>query len=273
MRRTTRTTILAALTAAAVVALSPGAARAAADLVRLELDLRPDFARRELALRAILTFANPGLESSFAFGLRDSFTTVEVREASSPVAVLRESGGITVRLERPEREVVLTFDLAGPAGASSDEKRDVLSPDDLFLLWSDRFYPTVFDDWAVYDITLTLPPGFEAIAPGRLAEREKVDDAVRWRFTSAAPIRLPSVFADRRWQRREHLVGGWSIQTLFHPESEVLADAVARTSADVLAFYTGDSNLTTASSSVILRWGWVNIRSISSRSCGTAMAT
>ena len=79
--------------------------------------LTSDFARRELALRAILTFANPGLESSFAFGLRDSFTTVEVREASSPVAVLRESGGITVRLERPERGVVLTFGVAGPAGA------------------------------------------------------------------------------------------------------------------------------------------------------------
>lgn len=226
------------LPVAAVYAVSPPAARAAPDLVRLELDLRPDFARGELAERAILTFANPGLEASFTFGLRDSFTTVGVREASSPVAVERESGGITVRLERPAREVVLTFDLAGPAGASSDEKREVLSPDDLFLLWSDRFYPTVFDDWAVCDIALTLPPGFEAIAPGRLAERQEVEGAVRWRFTSEVPIRLPSVFADRRWQRREHRIGGLRIQTLFHPESAALADAVARTSADVLAFYT-----------------------------------
>jgi len=236
MRRTPRA-ILSAIWAAAVVALAPPSARAAADLVRLELDLRPDFARRELAETAVLTFANPGREAEFAFGLRDGFTRVEVREASSPVAVERESGRITVRLERPASEVVLTFELAGPAGASLDEKRDVLTPDDLFLLWSDRFYPTVFDDWAACDITLTLPPGFEAIAPGRLAERREQDGAVRWRFTSAAPIRLPSVFADRRWQRREHPVGDWRITTLFHPESAVLADAVARASADVLAFY------------------------------------
>ena len=59
------------LPVAAVYAVSPPAARAAPDLVRLELDLRPDFARGELAERAILTFANPGLEASFTFGLRD----------------------------------------------------------------------------------------------------------------------------------------------------------------------------------------------------------
>ncbi len=238
MRRTTRATFWTAIAAASVVALAPPPARAAADLVRLELDLRPDFARRELAETAVLTFANPGREAEFAFGLRDSFTRVEVREASSPVAVERESGGISVRLERPAPEVALTFDLAGPAGASLDEKRELLTPDDLFLLWSDRFYPTVFDDWAACDIAITLPPGFEAIAPGRLAERREQGGAVRWRFTSTAPIRLPSVFADRRWQRREHPVGDWRITTLFHPESAPLADAVARSSADVLAFYT-----------------------------------
>ncbi len=233
-----RAAMVAALGALTAVAVAHPAARATPDLVRLELDLRPDFARRELAETAVLTFANPGLEVEFAFGLRDSFTRLEVREASSPVAVERESGGLTVRLERPAPEVVLTFELAGPAGASGDEKRDLLTPDDLFLLWSDRFYPTVFDDWAASDIALTLPPGFEAIAPGRLAERREVDGAVRWRFTSEVPIRLPSVFADRRWQRREHAVDGWRIQTLFHPESAPLADAVARASADVLAFYT-----------------------------------
>lgn len=231
---------IAGLLTAGVGAEVAGAASEApipADLIRLELDLRPDFAARTLAETAVLTFENPGLEGTFELGLRDAFTSVAVREASSPVAVERSRGAITVRLERPARRVVLTFELSGPAGASGDEKRELLTADDLFLLWSDRFYPTVFDDWASTEIAVTLPAGFEAIAPGRLAERREAESGVHWRFASETPIRLPSVFADRRWQRREHQVGAWRIQTLFHPESAALADEVARASADVLAFY------------------------------------
>jgi len=189
------------------------AAAGAADLERVELDLRPGFEEGTLALSARLEYANPELARDFELGLSDRFERVAVTVGGEAVPFERGPGWIVVRLERAAPRVVLDFELAGPSGASDDERRPVLTGDDLFLLWSDRFYPIDFEDWALYRIELTLPAGFEAIAPGRLVER------------------------DRRWTRSAHEVGGRAIETLFHPESAPLAGRVARASADVLAFF------------------------------------
>lgn len=209
----------------------------AADLERAELDLRPDFATGELALSARLEYANPELARDFELGLSDRFERVSVTVGREPVPFERGPGWIAVRLERPAPTVVLDFELAGLAGASADERRPVLTGDDLFLLWSDRFYPIAFEDWARFRIDLTLPAGFEAIAPGRLVGRVETPAGVRWRFETSPPVRNVSVFADRRWVRRAHDVGGRAIETLFHPASAPLAGRVARASADVLAFF------------------------------------
>lgn len=207
------------------------------DLERVELDLRPGFDEGTLALTARLEYSNPRLEREIVLGLSERFDRVAVALHGESIPFEREGGWIALRLEQPTPTVVLEFELAGAAGASDDERRPVLTRDDLFLLWSDRFYPIDFEDWALFRIDLTLPPGFEAIAPGRLVERVGTPAGVRWRFETSHPARNVSVFADRRWRRTAHEVGGRAIETLFHPESAPLAGRVARASADVLAFF------------------------------------
>jgi len=215
------------------------AAAFAADLERIDLDVRPDFEAGRIEIGARLEIDNPSYRADFEFGLSDRYDRVRVTAAGAECAVEREPGGVVVRVDRPGARVELEFELSGPAGASDDERRPVLSPDDLFLLWSDRFYPIDFEDWAVAGVTLTLPAGFEAIAPGRLVARDPVPGGERWRFETSQPVRNLSVFADRRWVRRVHQIGPRRIETLLHPESDALAAKIARSSADVLDFFEG----------------------------------
>lgn len=227
-----------------LVALAGGLALAATaagavDLVRIELDVRPDFAAGRIDLAARLEIDNPTLQSDFEFGLSDGYERVRVTADERECQVTRETGVVVVRVERPGPRLVLDFELSGPTGASADERRSTLGADDLFLLWSDRFYPIDFEDWALARIALTLPAGFEAIAPGRLVAREPVAGGELWRFETSQPVRNLSIFADRRWIRRVHQIGARRIETLFHPESDPLAGRVARSSAEVLDFFEG----------------------------------
>lgn len=229
---------------ACAVALGGGLALAAtaagaADLVRIDLEVRPDFAAGRIELAARLEIDNPTFQGDFEFGLSDRYERVRVTADGRECQLTREPGGIVVRVERPGRRLVLGFELSGPTGASADERRATLGADDLFLLWSDRFYPIDFEDWALARVDLTLPAGFEAIAPGRLVVREPVAGGERWRFETSQPVRNLSVFADRRWIRRVHQIGARRIETLFHPESDPLSGRVARSSAEVLDFFEG----------------------------------
>ncbi len=231
-----------ALLAMAVGPAAPDVSSLVADrpyrVTRYDLVIRPDFSARRLRVVAALTIANPARADSFEFALSDRYARVRVvRADSSPADVERAPGGVVVHVGAPQATEILVFTLEGEPGRSLDEDRDVIMPHSLFLLWSDRFYPLRFEDWATARTTAVLPEAFRAIAPGRLARREREGDEVRWVFETSHPSRLLSVFADTRWIRTERVINGIRMQTLLYPESQRFSRQILATSADVLAFY------------------------------------
>lgn len=203
-----------------------------------DLAIRPDFATRTLSVVAAVTVENPALADSFDFALSDRYSRVRVvRADSSPAAVVRGPGGLTVHVGAPRSREIFVFTLAGEPGRSLDEDRGVITPQSRFLLWSDRFYLLRFEDWATARTAVVLPVGFQAIAPGRLIGREPEGADVRWVFETTHPSRLFSVFADTRWIRTERVIDGIRMQTLLYPESQRLSGQILATSADVLGFY------------------------------------
>lgn len=115
-------------------------------------------------MQARLTIANPSLETQFRFLLADWYGAVNVRSRSGPGTVTRETGSVTVRVNRPSRDERLVFELSGVPGQSTSEARPVIGDSSLFLLWSDRFYPVDFDDWTVVRTRIELPETFRALA-------------------------------------------------------------------------------------------------------------
>jgi len=207
------------------------------DVRYYDLRIAPDFSTSTLRVVATVEIDNPDLEPSHLFGLNDRYTSVVVRADGEPVGVERESGWIAVTLDAPVREFTLTFDLSGNLGRSDGERRDVVADSSLFLLWSDRFYPIVFDDWAVVQTAVTLPPGFEVVAPGRKTVVVPSDAGDIHLFATSYPTVCFSVIADRRWIRGGGARDGILVQTLLHPESRRFADQIVETSAEVLRFY------------------------------------
>jgi aminopeptidase N len=203
-----------------------------------DLLIRPDFAARRLRVVAAVTVENPSLADSFEFALSDRYTDVRVvRADSSPAEAEHVPGGVLVHVGAPRAREVLVFTLEGEPERSLDEDRDVIASQSLFLLWSDRFYPLRFEDWATARTTVVLPAGFTAIAPGRLIGRRSDGTAVRWTFETTHPSRLFSVLADTRWIRTERVIDGLRMQTLLYPESQRFSEQILATSADVLGFY------------------------------------
>jgi len=207
------------------------------DILHYDLVIEPDFSTGALHFEASIRIDNPLRERSFTFGLNDRYDSIEVREKDSPVKFERGSGRITVTVERPSKVVLLDFDLRGTLGQSNGEERSIVTDSSLFLLWSDRFYPISFDDWAVVRTKVVLPPGFTALAPGAPLETVNLRGKIGHGFETTNPTVCFSVFADKRWCRREKVINGIRMQTLLLPGSERFAEQIFATSAEVLAFY------------------------------------
>lgn len=162
---------------------------------------------------------------------------MKVTSTTGRAAIQRNQGTITITVKKPARKVSLFFALKGSPGKSVGEDRAVIEDQSLFLLWSDRFYPIDFDDWAIVKTTIILPPNFQAIAPGRLAKVHRVGGKVKYIFETTKPAVCFSVFADSRWIRIEREMNGLRMQTLLHPESQKWAERIFTTSGEILKFY------------------------------------
>lgn len=204
------------------------------DIEHYDVFIQPDFGSKQLSLRVSVSIHNPGLESSFSFGLSDSFRSVIVTSAESPVATQKHPGAITVSVKKPTRRFSLVFDLKGLSGRSTDEDRDVIDSHSLFLLWSDRFYPIDFNDWATIKTTIVLPANFQAIAPGKLTGVRPVSGNDEFTFETTKRAVAFSVFADSRWIRTERKINGLWMQTLLHPESQKFAEQIFSTSSEIV---------------------------------------
>lgn len=207
------------------------------DIEHYDMLIQPDFKSKQLFVKVVVAIDNPALEKSFTFGLNDRYGSVGVTCSSSRAVAERNPGTITVSVEKPTKRISLVFDIKSSPGRSQDEDRDVIDEHSLFLLWSDRFYPIDFNDWATVKTIIVLPPNFPAIAPGRQARVRRVDDKDEYTFETRNPAVGFSVFADSRWTRTERTINGLRMQTLLHPESQKFAEQIFRTSSEILKFY------------------------------------
>jgi hypothetical protein len=208
------------------------------DVQRCDLLIQPDLASRRLRLTATLDIANPGGDSEFTFFLAAWYDTVLVQSRAGPAAVTREDGIVSVRVARPTSHERLVFHLSGAPGRSAGDDRPVLADSSLYLLWSDRFYPVDFDDWAIVSTELEVPRGFLVLAPGRRVLATERGGRHVERYETSQPIRAASVIADARWEETERTIAGTRMRTLLYPASRAFAEQIFRTSADVLDFYT-----------------------------------
>jgi hypothetical protein len=232
-----RSTISTAMLLAALVVLAWARDGDAANIRHYDLDIRPDFDLKAIRTRATLTIDNPALEDSFWFELSPRYTGLMVRDGASPARFERSGGRVLVVVDHPRVVQEMTFEISGRPGRSDDEDREVVGARDVFLLWSDRFYPVVFTDWATVRTTITLPEGFQAIAPGRLVASRVGPETATYQFETTRPTRAFSVFADSRWIRSERVIGGLRFVTLLFPESERHRDRILSSAADVVSFY------------------------------------
>jgi hypothetical protein len=207
------------------------------DVQHYDLFIEPDFAARTIALTSTITIDNAKLEKDFSFKLNDHYGIVEVKSTASSVAIQRSEGAITITVEKPLKQVSLLFRLKGALGKSMDEDREVIDEQSLFLLWSDRFYPIDFNDWAMVKTIIVLPRHFQAIAPGMLKKIQHAGDKVTYVFETTNPEVCFSVFADSAWIKTEREINGIRMQTLLHPESPKFAEQIFTTSSEILKFY------------------------------------
>jgi hypothetical protein len=231
-----------AVAALAVVAALPiplGSRDAAAfDITRYDITVEPDFEAGVLSLTADVAIDNPALEREFTFALADFYGSIEMESKySSGTWEQTAPGWIKVTLGSATETVALHFKLSGKPGRSADENREILSKDSLFLLWSDRFYPMSFDDWAVLHTKVVVPDTFKAVAPGRLVSNRASGNKRIYVFETMNPAVCCSVFADARWIETEKTLRGIRMRTLLYPESQRFAEQIFETSGDVLSFY------------------------------------
>lgn len=201
-----------------------------------DLRIQPDFATREISVTAALEIENPRLEDTLSFELSEQYRVISVRQDRAEPAIDRAGSRLSIKIE-PRKTLTLIFQLLAISPKSDDEDRPVIDENSLFLLWSDRFYPVRFEDWATARTTLILPESFQGIAPGRLIRTVRSKGRVIYLFSTSRPAVQFSVFADSRWIGTTRTIHGLRMQTLLYPESQKFSDQIFATSSDVLRFY------------------------------------
>lgn len=207
------------------------------DIEQYDLLIKPDFATKSLFISTTITINNPTLQDTFYFGLNDRYETLTVKSNSSPVSIQRENGWIIIALQKPTKHITLVIETEGIIGKSDSENRQVITDSSLFLLWSDRFYPIDYNDWAKVKTTILLPDNFKVIAPGKQIRIKKHGKMFEHVFKTTKPIVCFSVFADSRWIVTKRKINGIQMQTLLYPESQKFSEQIFKTSSEILKFY------------------------------------
>jgi hypothetical protein len=206
-------------------------------ILHYDLRIEPDFKAKTVRLLASIEVANPALDRILSFALSDDYSVVSLHASGSEAHSKRDDGVLNVTLSHPRRNVLLNLELLASPERSQGEARPVLDEHSLFLLWSDRWYPADFDQWATVRTTVVLPPDFQVIAPGKLIASVRNGNNIEHTFQTNRPAVSYSVMADSRWIRSERRVGKFRIVTLLHPESQKHSEQIFSGSSDVLRFF------------------------------------
>lgn len=150
--------------------------------VRIELDLTLDPANGTLHERAAVTVDGKG-PATLVFAL-DEGLSVEAVTASEGVAEHRKAGTeVRVEIDPPlDGPRTLRFRISGTPKRGG---RPLVRPTGAVLDSFDGFYPRFVDTWASTSVTVRVPAGWTAVAPGRrIAGKDGV-----WTWKADAPIR------------------------------------------------------------------------------------
>ncbi|MFQ6115531.1 MAG: hypothetical protein ACE5NG_15840 [bacterium] len=207
------------------------------DIRHYDLEIKPDFTTKTLNVKSAILIDNPELQDEILLGLNDCYDIVKIASNASVVEVNRSPGWINIKIKKPTREITLVIELRGAPGSSNDEDRTVIADSSVFLLWSDRFYPIDFNDWATVRSCIVLPAGFRAIAPGRITNIRNKNGKVEYVWETSNPAVCFSVLADSRWIKTEREINGLRMQTLLYSESQKFAEQIFSTSREILRFY------------------------------------
>jgi hypothetical protein len=202
-----------------------------------DLEIIPDFTAKSIRIRTSMTIDNPALDKQFSFGLSGKYKVISAREGGAAVRFEQTGNNLELSLDKPLNHVRFEIVTTGTPGNSGDEDRAVIDDTSLFLLWSDRFYPTDLQDWATVTTRLTLPTRFKAVAPGKLIREKRTGNSIEHVFATTRPTVAYSVLADSEWIETKRRVAGIEITTELYPGSQKFAEQIFRTSGDVLQFF------------------------------------
>jgi hypothetical protein len=118
-----------------------------------------------------------------------------------------------------------------------DADGPVVGPSGTFLSGG-AWYPGLDASLVSFDLTVSVPAGQVAVAPGRLAEENSSENGYTARFVSEAPMEKIALFAGPyRVEERSH--GGRRLRTYFHPEVADLANVYLEKAGSYLDLYDG----------------------------------
>lgn len=217
--------------AAPSVSVSP----AQPDVEHYRLLIHPDFASHAYDVVATLRVVSNGAPE-LRLSLNPALHIASVKVDGRPAPLTRNGWQLTLPLPKRARCSV-SFEMRGAPGSSGDEDRPVVADSSLFLLWSDRFYPLDFTDWATVETELVLPANYVGFAPGKLESRKKATDGVHWLFRESHPARKYTVMADARWAEHSRVVDRLPMRTLLFASDTGFREQIYRTSREVVRYY------------------------------------
>lgn len=176
---------------AMLLASIPPAAAAASDarVVRLDVDVAVDPSRGTLHETVSLAVAGNGTRH-VVFAIDEGFS-VKTSRASAGVVDHRQAGSqLIVDLDPPlSGERTLTFTIAGQPHRGTETE---IGPARAVLAPSAAWYPQLGDTWGTAAVTVHVPAGWAAIAPGAPAPRTAPGV---FRFTTGSNVRTIAVAA------------------------------------------------------------------------------
>jgi hypothetical protein len=162
----------------------------------------------------------------------------------------RRAHDIVVALDRPARPgetIVLDFDYAGEINDPPKEPRHLrfvtpsetsgyIGPEGVYIGPETYWYPDLVGSLASYRVSVTTPPGWEAIGQGAMVAREAASNGTVTTWETPAPTEGLTVAAGK-FVVATRKSGATEIATYLYPEDAGLADEYLTAAASYLEAY------------------------------------
>jgi aminopeptidase N len=202
-------------------------------LTQHELTVRLDPERHEISVTDRIRFAS-NLPSEFVLATALDVQRVTVEGAVVPAHRTNEQWHLELG-DRDTHEMTIEYRGVIPDPGGDEGNGPVLGPSGTFLS-GDAWYPDFGSPSVSFDLTVSVPPGQVAVAPGRLAAENSSAEGYTARFVSEAPMEEIALFAGPyRVEEKTHR--GRRLRTYFHPEVADLAGVYLERTASYLDLY------------------------------------